>query len=75
MNQACGGWPVTSAVPVLPAILTPGTAALRPLPEMTTLSIMSLSTAALAGLVARRHTIGAVVDSINPSEWNTSETT
>ena len=74
MNQACGGLSVTCAVPVFPAILTPGTAAFFAVPEMTTCSIISESTEAVAGLIDRLHMDGSVSNSIEPSEVNTSST-
>src|SRR5690606_22602871 len=61
VNHACAAPELpNSAVPVLPATVTPGSAAAWPEPRSTTATIISESCSAVAGLTARPSTSGSV---------------
>ena len=75
MNQAWGGPPGASAVPVLPATVKPGTAAAVPVPRFTTAIISWVTAAAVAGDTARFHSSGPMRRMTRPSASRISRTT
>ena len=67
MNHAYGEAPPCCAVPVLPATTTPGIFAAVPVPDVTTVSIIDVSSRATVGETARDSACGVACESTDES--------